>query len=181
MVLQFLILIVAVITFLGSGGLDLISNVGKRAKDEFESNTNITINQSEKDAIKNDEEIPTTPKEKITQDKTNLILDKTTKKTFQEAQKDRKEKESRITKVAPKTTSGTSLIGAAFRTGKQIKRDSSFKGEDITNLSQKLQSGQIKQTSFNKKLLEEQKRAEAIAAALFGAGNFANPEFSRTN
>ena len=182
MVLQFLILVVAVITFLGGGGLDLISNLGKKAKDEFESNTNVTINQSEKDAIKNDEEIPTTPKEKITQDKTDLILlDTNPKKTFEKSQKDRKEKESRITKVAPKTTSGTSLVGSKFREGKQIKRTKDFEGSQIIDLQKKLLSGEVSRTTFNTKLLQEQKRAEAIAASLFGAGNFANPEFSRKN
>lgn len=102
--------------------------------------------------------------------------------SFSESQADRISKELALTEVAPKSTAQTSLAGSQTKESldlptPQIKRDSSFQGSNITDLEEKIETGKVANSSFNQRVLAEQKKAEAIRDALFGVGNFANPNF----
>ena len=67
MVLKFVILAIIAIAIVGGGGLALLTDLGKKTKDEFLGNKSTQI------AEENDEELPTTDKEKTSKTKAALI------------------------------------------------------------------------------------------------------------
>jgi len=81
MVLKFVIAAIVIFGFVGLGGLDTLSAFGQRTKKELLKengetiieNDDIITNESEAKAIIDDQEIPTTPREKKSDEQTRLI------------------------------------------------------------------------------------------------------------
>ncbi len=125
MVLKFIIVAIAVIAFLGGGGLNVISSFTK--KDEELGETDIR-NGSEQKAITEDVEIPTTPKEKKSQDQSNLILKLTERKEAKKRQEeDIKKLDTRKEKAITRPKFFLKKSGAELVLEKRRQEDISFK------------------------------------------------------